>query len=144
MNEQRVHEHTCTPCACVVADHDVNWCQKVSGAQDTGLVHATLTAKNAHTPMQARPCNDAATCSPCKSLRPIFQLVHASPGRSRSCVVTQASSDHPRWCGPHTACLRFAHPISADHIIDKIVFPTLFGGLCNCHKVQPYIISRSE
>jgi len=34
--------------------------------------------------------------------------IHASPKRSRSCVFTQASSDHLRSCGPHLVCLWFA------------------------------------
>jgi len=34
--------------------------------------------------------------------------IHASPWSSRSCVVTQTSSDHPRSCEPHPVCLWFA------------------------------------
>jgi len=32
--------------------------------------------------------------------------IHASSG-GRRCGVAQASSDHPRWCGPHPVCLCF-------------------------------------
>ena len=31
--------------------------------------------------------------------------IHTSPWRSLRCVVTQASFDHPPWCGPHPVCL---------------------------------------
>jgi hypothetical protein len=34
--------------------------------------------------------------------------IHASLWRSLSCVVTQASSYHPHWCGPHPVYLWFA------------------------------------
>ena len=42
-----------------------------TGAQDTCSVHATINAKNAHTPAQAHPCDGAATSWPWKSFRPM-------------------------------------------------------------------------
>ena len=42
------------------------------------------------------------TCSLKKSVQ-----IHASSWRGRRCRVAQASSDHPRWCGPHPVCLWF-------------------------------------
>jgi len=42
----------------------------------------------------------APRCSLQKSVQ-----IHASSCRSRRCGVAQASSDHPRWCRPHPACL---------------------------------------
>jgi len=69
MNKLRIHECTCTPWKGCVCKY-VNWCQKhlysvhtstCTGAEDTCLVHATLTAKNAHTPTKARLCDCAAT-----------------------------------------------------------------------------------
>ena len=52
------------------------------------------------------------TCSLKKS-----DQICASSWRGRRCSVAQASSDHPRWCGPHPVCLWFtlalghrAHP----------------------------------
>ena len=71
----------CTTCSDRVADMyaDVkNTCITYTiactGALDTCLVHAKINAKNAHTPVQARPCDVAATSSPCKLLLPILQL----------------------------------------------------------------------
>jgi len=42
----------------------------------------------------------ARRCSLKKSVQ-----IHASSWRGRHCGVTQASSDHPRWCRPHPVCL---------------------------------------
>jgi len=36
--------------------------------------------------------------------------LHASSWLSRSCVVTQTSSDHPHLCWPYPVCLLFALP----------------------------------
>jgi len=108
----------------------MHWCSK-----RPVLVHATLTAKNAHALVYARLCNGAATTLPLKLLQTILSLVqascrllfairphvvltksvvqrfslkktdqiHASSWHSHCCIVAQASSNHPRWCGPHPA-----------------------------------------
>ena len=44
-----------------------------------------------------------AHCSIC-SLKKSVQI-HASSWRGRRWSVAQASSNHPRWCGPHPICL---------------------------------------
>jgi len=41
------------------------------------------------------------------SLKKTIQM-HASSWHGCSCIVAQASSDHPRWCGPHPSGLSFA------------------------------------
>jgi len=82
MKKLCIHECTCMPCGECVCKY-VNWCQKHSysvhtctctGAQDTCLVHATLTAENAYTPAQARLCDDAATSLTWKPVRTISKL----------------------------------------------------------------------
>ena len=65
MNKLRIHERMCTTCGVYVCKY-LHWCQKhlygtCINAQDTCLVHATLTRKDAHTSMQAHPCDGAAT-----------------------------------------------------------------------------------
>jgi len=79
-----------------------------TGAQDTCLVHVTFNAKNAHALGQARPCDRAATSLPYKPLRHILHYEFRQNPRQPmmqlqlpGCVVAQASSDHPRWCGTH-------------------------------------------
>jgi len=64
------------------------------------------------------------------SLKKTIQI-YASSWRGRGCVVTQASSDHARWCGPHPAGLWFAlttgcgaHPWTK-----SAIFAIFFAGL---------------
>ena len=67
------------------------------------------TLLKVHTPAQAHPCDGAATPSPRKRLRLILQLELCSRNcqnpRQPMAQPTQASSDHPPWCGPHSVCL---------------------------------------
>jgi len=71
--------------------------------------------KNAHAKAQPRQCDGVATSSPCKLLWPILKLDICPRNRQNppqpmtqsQCVVTQALSDHPFWCGPHPVCLWF-------------------------------------
>jgi len=37
-----------------------------------------------------------------------FVQIHASSWYGRRCGVAHASFDHPRWCRPHSVCLRYA------------------------------------
>jgi hypothetical protein len=123
INKLRTHERMCTPCNDCVADMygDVkNTCgmdtPTCTGAQDPWLVHTMPTAK-----MHIRPRKHArATVQQCLRHANHCDLscnlssaqettrFHNSPWCSRSCVATQASSDHTPWCGPHPVCLSFA------------------------------------
>jgi len=85
-------------------------------AQDTCSVYATLNTqmhmhlrKHAHTTVQQLLCH-ANYCDPCCNLSYAQETIriHGSPWRSRSYVVTQASSDHLHCCGSHPPCLWFA------------------------------------
>jgi len=65
------------------------------------------------------------TCSVKKSVQ-----IHASSWRGRRCSVAQASSDQPRWCGPHPVCLLFklAHS-RGSHPRQKSIFAAIFVGV---------------
>ena len=58
---------------------------------------------------------------------------HASSWRGRRCSVAQASSDHPRWCGPHPVCLWFtlAHG-RGSHPRQKSISAAIFAGFLTC------------
>jgi len=66
----------------------------------------------------------ASSCSLKKSVQ-----IHISSWRGRRCSVAQASSDHPRWCGPHPVCLWFtlAHG-RGSHPWQKSIFAAIFAG----------------
>jgi hypothetical protein len=67
------------------------------------------------------------TCSLKKS-----DQIHASAWRGRHCIVTQASSDHPRWCGPHPVCLWFTLALDrGSHPRQKSIFAAIFAGFLN-------------
>ena len=122
MNKLRIHERIWTPCR--LCRRYTQRCQKrlwnVHTCMHWCLRHLFSTHyalhKNTHTPAQARPCDSAATSSPCKQLVQFRNLssaqetvgIHASLWRSRSCVVTQTLSDHLSWCGAHPVFLWFA------------------------------------
>jgi len=61
--------------------------------------------------------------------------IHASLWRSRRCSVAQASSDHPRWCGPHPVCLWFtlAHG-RGSHPRQKSIIAAIIAGLFRSSK----------
>jgi len=99
----------------VIKATSINTCT-CTGSQDTYLVLSTLNTKmHIHPRKHARVTvqhllRHANHCDRSCKLSSAQETVsiHDSPWHSRSCVVTQASSDHPRWCGPHPACLWFA------------------------------------
>jgi len=74
-----VHERTCIPCGWSVSRY-VNWCQKTSLYRT--YLHVrwcskhlfSARQKNARTPAQARLCDGAAVCLPCKPVKPILQF----------------------------------------------------------------------
>jgi len=79
MDKLHIDERPCTHCEGYDYKYE-NWCQKhlyilhtctCTGAQGTNLVHATLTAKNARTSVQARLCEGAANSLLWKLLRTI-------------------------------------------------------------------------
>ena len=79
-------------------------------------MHTTLSAKiHIHPRKHARVTvqqllRHANNCNQYRNLSSAQETVriHASLWRSRSCVVTQTSSDHPSWCGAHPVFLWFA------------------------------------
>jgi len=63
------------------------------------------------------------TCSLKKS-----DQIHDSSWRGRRCSVAQASSDHPRWCGPHPVCLWFTFALGrGSHPRQKSIFAAIFA-----------------
>jgi len=52
--------------------------------------------------------------------------LYASSWRGRRCSAAQASSDHPRWCGPHPVCQWLHSRMAADLTLDKNLFLQLF------------------
>jgi len=70
-----------------------------------------------------------ASCPTCLLKKSV--QIHASSWRGRYCSVAQASSDHPRWCGPHPVCLWFtlAHG-RGSHPRQKFIFAAIFAGSC--------------
>ena len=74
-----VHERTCIPCGWSVSRY-VNWCKKTSLYRT--YLHVrwcskhlfSARQKNARTPAQARLCDGAAVCLPCKPVKPILQF----------------------------------------------------------------------
>jgi len=118
MNKLCTHERRCTPCSDCVADMygDVkNTCgmyiPACTGAQDTCLVHTTLTTKmHIHPRKHARatvqqPLRHANYCDSSCNLSSAQETARIR--RSGSCVATQASSNNPPLCGPHPVCLLF-------------------------------------
>jgi len=124
MNKLSIQERMCTPCS-ECGRKFVCWCQNTCLTytpanalvlNTTVLVHATQLSQTIWSLVQAscrllfaaRPFVgfDASIARRC-SLEKIIQI-HASSYCGRGCVVGQASSDHPRWCGPHPAGLCFA------------------------------------
>jgi len=122
------------------------------------LFSATPTTMNTHTHAHARLCNGAITSLPetvenylesCASIvqaiatrPPVVStmsrlttcslkktiLIHANSWRGLRCVVAQASSNHPRWCGTHPGsqslvCIRVW---TRSH--NKILFLPFFRG----------------
>ena len=77
------------------------------------------------------------TCSLKKSVQ-----IHASSWRGRRCTVAQASSDHPRWCGPHPVCLWFtlAHG-RGSHPRQKFIFAAIFVSFVELCSLK--IVTRS-
>jgi len=64
---------------------------------------ANIVQPVVYCPPSCPPCcrqSVARWCSLKKSVQ-----IHASSWRGRHCGVTQASSNHPRWCRPHPVCL---------------------------------------
>ena len=58
-----------------------------------------------------------------------FDQIHASSWRSRRYSVAQASSDHPRWWGPHPVCLWFTLALGrGSHPRQKPMFAAIFAG----------------
>jgi len=98
------------------------------------------TQKNAHTPVQARPCDSAATSSPCKPLQPILKL--------EFCLRNYQNPRQPMtqlWSHRHHTIIRVgAGPIqivygsqsclAADLSLHKLLFPPFFCGLCIRHR----------
>jgi len=162
----------CTPWGDCVRN-SVRWCQNTCVTYTPAhalvlkapvLMHAALTAKNAHAPVHACLCNGARcrnlfnmktiaiyldgaeTSLLWKLLRTILSLlqplcrllfavrppavstkevarhcllkktfpIHASSWRDCRCIVAQASSDHPHWCGPHPDGLCFALALGSE------------------------------
>ena len=73
-----------------------------------------------------------------------YVQTHASSWRSRRCSVAHASSDHPRWCGPHPVCLWFTlvH-VHGSHPRQKSMFAAIFAGFFEdsiCIYVCAYIL----
>jgi len=112
---------TCGECLCIY----VKWRQKqlysvhictCTGAQVTSLMHTTLAAKNAHTPVQACLCDGAATSLSWNPLQSwilssaqetITTKILASSWRGRGCVDSDAQvwSHQSSWCGTYPASL---------------------------------------
>ena len=112
----------CTPCRDCVADmcsHLKNtfvmYTPACPGAQETCLVHSTLTAKmhvhpRKHARATAQQClHPANRCDLSCNLSSAQETAkfHNSLCRSSSCVAAQASSDPTSWCRPHPVCLSF-------------------------------------
>ena len=126
-----------------------------TGAQGTCLVHTTLTAemhihlrKHARATLQ-QPLRHANHCDPSCILSSAQEIarIHASSWRSRSCVATQASSDHPPGCKPHPLCLWFALALGrrGNHPPQKSI-STIFAGFIKssqifyvCKMAHPYV-----
>jgi len=53
-------------------------------------------------------CNTSCNLSSAQETAIILASPWYSGIVSRTCVATQASSDHPHWCGPHPVSLSFA------------------------------------
>ena len=143
MNKLRTHERMCTPCSDCVTDMYAivkNNCRMntpaYTGAKDTSLVHTLLTAKmhiqlrkhaRAKVQQLLRHANHCELSCNLNSVQETVRI-HASTWRSRSCVDTQASSDHHPWCGPHPVCQWLALPLAAvEFILHNISFPHFRG-----------------
>ena len=76
------------------------------------------------------------TCSLKKS-----DQIYAGSWRGRRCSVAQASSDHPRWCGPHPVCLWFTLALGrGSHPRQKSIFAAIFAGVST--EIHRYIMPK--
>jgi len=106
-----------------------------TSAQDSCLAHAAINAKNAHTPAQARPCNGAATSSPCKLLWHILQLELCPRNRQNLRQPMAQSQVHYHasiiWSSalvraPSSLSMVRTRRLATEPIRHKILFPPLF------------------
>jgi len=141
MNKLRIHERIWTSCR--LSRRYVRWCQKCLWDVHTCMhwclghllsAHHALR-KNTHTPAQARPCDSAATSSPCKQLQPISQL-ELCPRNRQNPRQPMAQSQLRRhtdiiWSsvmvrGPSSFSMVRIQSLATEPIHHKFLFPPLF------------------